>query len=104
MRRLPWIIAAVGLAIPLVGSGLTLWIPLAGWAFGLVALWAVGRAIPTTQDQRLTAGLILLPILVVTAFEGGWWLIPADVAWIVVEWRSRSHPRPVGPSASPPSA
>ncbi len=102
MRLLPWTLAVVGLAVPLAGSGFSLSIPLGLWAIGLVAFWAAGRMIPTTRDQRIGVGLILLPLLFVAAFEGGWWLIPADIAWIAVEWKDRR--RSVGAIATGPSA
>jgi hypothetical protein len=98
MHLLPWALAAAGLAVPLVGSGFTLWIPILGWASGFVAFWALGRAITSTREQRLAVGFVLLPVLFLAAFEGGWWLIPADVAWIAVEWthgRLGSRPRMV---------
>jgi hypothetical protein len=102
MRLPPWALAVVGLAVPLAGSGFSLWIPLGLWAVGLGAFWVVGRIVQTTRDQRIAVGLILLPLLFVAAFEGGWWLIPADLAWIAVEWKDRS--RPAGPIATGPSA
>jgi hypothetical protein len=33
--------------------------------------------------------LVLLPLLLITAWEGGWLLIPADLAWIAVELADR---------------
>ena len=33
-----------------------------------------------------------LPILVLLAFEGGWWLIPADVAWLAIELTGHTAP------------
>jgi hypothetical protein len=33
--------------------------------------------------------LFLLPVLLVLGFVGGWCLIPADVAWLLVEFADR---------------
>jgi peptidoglycan biosynthesis protein MviN/MurJ (putative lipid II flippase) len=92
IRLLPWVLAIAGLALPLVGSGLALWAPIAGWVAALVAFWVLGRSIESTRTQRLRLGVVLLPILFLAAFEGGWWLIPADLAWIAVEWAHREEP------------
>ena len=31
----------------------------------------------------------LLPVLLVLGFVGGWYLIPADVAWLLIEYADR---------------
>jgi len=48
--------------------------------------------------QRMAAALILLPVLLVPlAFWGGWWLIPADLAWLLLEALDRdADERPAG--------
>ncbi len=70
-------------------------------------VWLIGRTIETTRAQRMAAALILLPVLVLLAFEGGWWLIPADLAWLAIEGLDRdadqravrSMVEPAGPAA-----
>lgn len=93
VRVLPWLLALAGLAVPLVGSGFALSIPIAVWMAALVLLWVLGRHVASTREQRLGVAVVLLPILFLAAFEGGWWLIPADIAWIVIEWANRDRRR-----------
>jgi hypothetical protein len=89
-RLVPWLLALVGLAIPLVGSGFALWLPICGWLVALFVVWLVGGQFGTTRQQRIGTAVILLPILVLAGFEGGWWLIPADLAWLVIEIADRA--------------
>jgi hypothetical protein len=85
VRLVPWILAVVGLAIPLVWSGFTLWLLVVLWLLVLVAAWLTARVVIKTRGQRIGTALVLLPILFVLAWEGGWWLIPADLAWLAIE-------------------
>ncbi len=85
LRLFPWALALIGLAIPLVGSGFALWLPITGWLIALVALWLASRQFESTRQQRLGGAVLLLPVLFLAGFMGGWWLIPADIAWIAVE-------------------
>jgi hypothetical protein len=34
--------------------------------------------------------LVLIPVLFVLGIVGGWYLIPADVAWLLIEFIDRS--------------
>ena len=89
-RLVPWLFALVGLAIPLVGSGFALWLPICGWLIALLVVWLVGGQFGMARQQRIGAAVILLPVLFLAGFEGGWWLIPADLAWLVIEFADRS--------------
>ncbi len=88
MRRLrivPWILAVLGLAIPLSQSPY-LWPFVLGWAVAIGIAWLAGRVSGITRMHRMAAALILLPVLLVPlAWWGGWWLIPADLAWLLLE-------------------
>ena len=97
VRLVPWLVAFVGLAIPLVGSGFSLWLPICGWLVALLVVWLVGGQFATTRQQRIGAAVILLLLLFLAAFEGGWWLIPADLAWLVIEVADRSPHETVQP-------
>lgn len=105
-RVLPWLLALVGLAIPLVGSGFMVWPLVALWLLVLAVIWLAGRAIGP-RDRLLRVGFAVgfLPLLFLLAWEGGWWLIPADLAWLVIEWRDRrdaeSTPAPPGDIDAP---
>ncbi|MEO8252547.1 MAG: hypothetical protein ABI578_08755 [Chloroflexota bacterium] len=85
VRILPWVVALIGLAIPLIGSGFAVWQLVVLWVVVLGLIGVVSRFVVTTRWQRIGVGLVLLPILVVAAWEGGWWLIPADLAWLAIQ-------------------
>ena len=85
VRSMPWILALVGLAIPLVSDGFVLWLLIANWLVGLALIWLVGRvAPPRSRAASIAIAVGLLPVLLLLAFEGGWWLIPADLAWLTI--------------------
>jgi len=94
VRAVPWLLAVAGLVIPLIGSRFVIWPIVLAWlvAIGLIRLLA--GAIVTSRFDRIVAGLLLLPVLFLLAFEGGWWLIPADLAWLVIEVACR-RPDPI---------
>jgi hypothetical protein len=102
LRMLPWLLALVGLVVPLVGSGLTLWPSIVGWLILLGLVWVVGRVQPQTRRGRIGFALVLLPFLFIRGWEGGWWLIPADLAWLVIEVADRGQPmgHPVAPKTA----
>jgi len=85
IRLLPWGLALAGLAILLVVSGFVVWPLVLIWLCVLAGCWVVGRMYPWTRRTRIVVGLALLPLLFLLVFEGGWWLIPADLAWLAIE-------------------
>jgi hypothetical protein len=94
VRAIPWLLALIGLAIPLVGSGFTLWLIVIVWLCVLALCWVIGRLIPMTRRARIVAAVALLPVLFLLAWEGGWWLIPADLAWLATELAGRGVTEP----------
>ena len=86
IRELPWLLALLGLMVPLVAGGLVLWPLVAAWLLILVLLRVLGGTV-LPKDRRVRIGLAIaaLPLLVLLAFAAGWCLIPADVAWLVIE-------------------
>jgi hypothetical protein len=85
VRSVPWLLALVGLAIPLVGDGFVLWLLVATWLVVLALIWLVGRvAPPRSRAASIAIAVGLLPVLLLLAWEGGWWLIPADLAWLTI--------------------
>ena len=102
VRMLPWLVALVGLSVPLIGSGLALWPSFVGGLTMLGLVWAVGRAQPQPRRGRIGFALVLLPFLFLTGSTGGWWLIPADLVWLVIEVTDRGRPdrQPVAPKTA----
>lgn len=86
VRAIPWLLACVGLAVPMIGSGFIGWPLTLVWLVVLGVVWVIGRRDSGTRELRLTAAVLLLPLLFLLGWEGGWWLIPADLAWLVIEF------------------
>lgn len=85
IRSVPWLLALVALAVLLVVSGFRVWPLVLVWLLALALLWAWSGRVKTTRTSRIVGALVLLPILFLLAFEGGWWLIPADLSWLAIE-------------------
>ena len=87
IRAVPWLLAAVGLAVPLLAGGLAGWPYVVLWSILLVVPWIVTRGQPASRRERMTLPAFLLPVLFVLGLPlGGWYLILADVAWLLVEY------------------
>jgi hypothetical protein len=94
VRAVPWLLAMLGLAVPLVGAGFMVWPLTVIWLVILVVIRLVGRAVlPQDRALRIGFGIAFLPILFLGFWEGGWWLIPADLAYLVIEWRDPAAAR-----------
>jgi hypothetical protein len=92
VRFMPWLLALTGLAILLVAGGFVVWPLIALWLAILALVWSLGRAgLARDRTLRVTLAVALLPVLFLLAFEGGWWLIPADFAWLVIELADRGE-------------
>ena len=91
-RAVPWVLALGGLAVWLIGSGFAAWASVVAWLITLALGWAVVSRYryPFTRAQRIALAILLLPIL---AFTGGWWLVPADLAWLALELLDPVVPR-----------
>jgi hypothetical protein len=103
IRLVPLAVAIMGLLIPLVASGGYLWPVTLIWAL-LVAVFAIAEFVyPSAREPRIVVTAVALPFLFLAAFEGGWWLIPADLAQLVIEIRSpetqRGREQGSGPGA-----
>lgn len=90
LRALPWVLAVGGVLVPLVGDGFSTGPLAAGWLLLLGALWVFGR-LPPSRGERIAVAVATLPVLFLLAFEGGWWLIPAVVAWLLIELADRNQ-------------
>ena len=86
IRSVPWLIAAAGLGIPLLAGGFAGWPYVLVWSILLIGPWIVTRDRPADRRERIILPLFLLPVLFVLGFVGGWYLIPADAAWLLIEF------------------
>ncbi|MFI5259921.1 MAG: hypothetical protein ACHQ01_09995 [Candidatus Limnocylindrales bacterium] len=72
-----------------------IWFPIAFWSVPLALAWLASRRGlgNSTRALRIAAALALLPVLFITAWEGGWFLIPADLVWLAIEVADRGRVR-----------
>lgn len=85
LRLLPWLVAVGWLLVLLVASQFELWLLVGFWLVVLGLVWLLSRPVSATRTQKIAAALLLLPLLLAAGWEGGWWLIPADLTWLAVE-------------------
>jgi len=89
IRTVPWLLAAAGLGFPLLAGGFAGWPYVVLWVILLIVPWVVTRDQPADRRERILLPAFLLPVLFVLGFIGGWYLIPADVAWLMIEFGDR---------------
>ena len=89
IRTIPWLLAAAGLGIPLLAGGFAGWPYVVLWVILLSVPWIVTREQSASRRERMKLPAFLLPVLFLLGFLGGWYLIPADVAWLLVEFADR---------------
>jgi hypothetical protein len=92
LSLLPLVLAVLGAAIPLVGSGFAVWGMAAVWLGGVAAV-AAARAVARPRPPTLVSiDLVLLALtLVVLAPEGGWWFVPAVAAQTILDRRAAAR-------------
>jgi hypothetical protein len=81
---LPLLLALVGLAVPMVGSGFIGWPFVVGWVVLILIVWWARPLGGADRTARLGAGVLVVGLLVLLGTLGGWYLIPAVVAWILL--------------------
>ena len=81
---LPWAIALVGLAVPMVGSGFIGWPFVVGWLVLLLLLWWVRPLGGADRTTRLVAGIGSVVALAALSTLGGLYLIPAVIVWLLL--------------------
>ena len=84
IQRVPWLLAVVGLAIPMVGSGFIGWPFVVGWLVVLVLLYLLRPLRDADRTTRLVAGIAVVIALAGLSTLGGLYLIPAVVAWLAL--------------------
>jgi hypothetical protein len=84
IQRVPWLLAVVGLAIPMVGSGFIGWPFVVGWLVVLVLVYLFKPLREADRATRLVTGIAVVIALALLGTVGGWYLIPAVLAWLVL--------------------
>jgi hypothetical protein len=84
IRALPWVLALVGLAVPMLGSGFIGWPFVAGWLVILALLWWIEPMGGADRTARLAAGAAAVVLLVALGTLGGFYLVPAAIAWLAL--------------------
>jgi len=97
LSALPWAIALVGLAVPMIGSGFIGWPFVVGWLGLLLLLWWIRPLADADPTTRLVAGSGAVVALALLSTVGGLYLIPAVVVWLVIAaGRDDASPKPNG--------
>jgi hypothetical protein len=98
MSALPWGLAVVGLALPMVGSGFIGWPFVVGWLVLLTMLWWIRPLRGADRTTRVVCGVRALVALALLLNLGGFYLMPAVIAWlalVAVEGRGSAQSTPV---------
>ena len=89
LRMVPWFVALLGLAVPLVGGGGAGWIYVVGWLVVLAGIAVLKPMRFTYRRSRVSAAAISAGVLIVPGrIVGGLYLVPAALAWLVIEIRA----------------
>ncbi len=79
---LPWVLALVGLAVPMVGSGFIGWPFVVGWLVLMLLIWWVRPLGGADRNTRLAAGILVVGLLALLGTLGGFYLIPSVIVWV----------------------
>jgi hypothetical protein len=94
---IPWALALIGLAVPMVGSGFIGWPFVVGWLVLLLLLAWVRPLGGADRATRLGVGVGSLVGLAALGTVGGFYLIPAVIAWLVLVTRETRDARSATP-------
>ena len=83
-RAVPAALAAVGLAVPMIGSGFIGWPFVLVWVAILSVLWWVEPLSAAPRETRIGVGVAAIFVLVLLGTVGGTYLVPAVVAWLLL--------------------
>ncbi len=87
VELIPAALAVAGLGIQLVGSGWIVWQLTIVWVVILVSFAVLRIKFGLRGRPSVGVLVIALPVLFLTAWEGGWGVIPAAVAQLVIDAR-----------------
>jgi hypothetical protein len=88
LYAIPATLTVLGLGVPLAASGGTFWPFTLGWFVGTLAVIALWAVVACSRFGRVALALIVVVACPVLAFEGGFFLLPAALALLVIEARS----------------
>jgi hypothetical protein len=100
----PWVLAVVGLAVPMVGSGFIGWPFVVGWLVVLIVLWWIRPLRRADRTTRIACGVGALLALALVLSVGGFYLMPAVIAWlalVAIDGRATPPSAPVTSSDQP---
>ncbi len=93
---LPWVLALLGLAVPMIGSGLIGWPFVIGWLVLLLLLRWIRPLADADRTSQIVAGVGALLCLALLSTFGGLYLVPAVTVWLLLVARRRDpEPRPI---------
>ncbi len=82
--RVPWLVAMVGLAVPMIGSGFIGWPFVVGWLVLLLLFWWIQPLAASDRTTRIGSGIAAVFGLVLLGTLGGFYLVPAVLAWLIL--------------------
>ncbi|MDQ1551875.1 MAG: hypothetical protein QOD50_1297 [Actinomycetota bacterium] len=82
IQALPWGLALVGLAVPMIGSGFVGWPFVVAWLVVLVLVYLVRPLRDADRMTRIISGIAALITLALLSTVGGLYLVPAVIAWM----------------------
>jgi hypothetical protein len=75
--------------MPLLAGGFAGWPYVLLWVILLLVPLIVTREQPASRRERMKLPAFLLPVLFLLGFVGGWYLVPADIALLLIEFADR---------------
>ena len=81
---LPWVIAPVCLAVPLIGGGFAGWPFVVGWLVLMAVIWWVRPLGGADRTGRVAVGVFTVALLALLSTLGGFYLIPAVLVWLAL--------------------
>jgi hypothetical protein len=83
-RAIPAALAAVGLAVPMVGSGFIGWPVVLVWLVVLLFIRWVEPLGAAPRETRIGGGIAAIFALALLGTVGGFYLVPSVVSWLIL--------------------
>jgi hypothetical protein len=88
LHALAWVLAVAALGLLLVAPNANGPLLVLVWGVALVGFRFVTSIVPD-RAARMVVGVVFLWGCFLAAFSGGWFLIPAGLAFLLLDWRSK---------------